>query len=116
PKNWNYFMRVNEKYDSRRIAPDFAYDNGIFTFLGFSSGKVFPAPTVVRDGQEQQPAFNVETKGKYKIMVIHNVNDKFVLRYGKSVVGVVNKSFGKVLTDQMSTSSPAVERVEVNND
>ncbi|KHG56104.1 hypothetical protein T636_A4481 (plasmid) [Enterobacter hormaechei subsp. xiangfangensis] len=32
-------MRVNEKYDSRRIAPDFAYDNGIFTFLGFNSGK-----------------------------------------------------------------------------
>ncbi|EFO0422054.1 TriH protein, partial [Escherichia coli] len=56
------------------------------------------------------------TKGKYKIMVIHNVNDKFVLRYGNSVVGVVNKSFGKVLTDQRNTSSPAVERVEVNND
>lgn len=116
PKNWNYFMRVNEKYDSRRIAPDFAYDNGIFTFLGFNSGKVFPAPFAVRDGQEQTLAFNVETKGKYKIMVIHNVNDKFVLRYGNSVVGVVNKSFGKVLTDQRNTSSPAVERVEVNND
>lgn len=57
----------------------------------------------------------METKGKYKIMVIHNVNDKFVLRYGNSVVGVVNK-FGKVLTDQRNTSSPAVERVEVNND
>lgn len=115
-KNWDYFMRVNEKYDSRRIAPDFAYDNGIFTFLGFNSGKVFPAPFAVRDGQEQTLAFNVETKGKYKIMVIHNVNDKFVLRYGNSVVGVVNKSFGKVLTDQRNTSSPAVERVEVNND
>ncbi|HCJ9546970.1 TPA: TrbG/VirB9 family P-type conjugative transfer protein, partial [Escherichia coli] len=96
--------------------PDFAYDNGIFTFLGFNSGKVFPAPFAVRDGQEQTLAFNVETKGKYKIMVIHNVNDKFVLRYGNSVVGVVNKSFGKVLTDQRNTSSPAVERVEVNND
>ncbi len=116
PKNWNYFMQVNEKYDSRRIAPDFAYDNGIFTFLGFNSGKAFPAPFAVRDGQEQTLAFNVETKGKYKIMVIHNVNDKFVLRYGNSVVGVVNKSFGKVLTDQRNTSSPAVERVEVNND
>lgn len=116
PKNWNYYMRVNEKFDSRRIAPDFAYDNGVFTYLGFNASKVFPAPFTYKNNKEQTLSFNVQTKGKYKIMVIHSVNDKFVLRYGDSVVGVVNQSFGKILPDQINTASPKVERVEVNND
>ncbi|EAR1644341.1 TriH protein [Salmonella enterica] len=116
PKNWNYYMRVNEKFDSRRIAPDFAYDNGVFTYLGFNVSKVFPAPFTYKNSKEQTLSFNVQTKGKYKIMVIHSVNDKFVLRYGDSVVGVVNQSFGKILPDQINTASPKVERVEVNND
>ncbi|RIE52342.1 hypothetical protein CUA62_13170 [Shigella flexneri] len=60
-----------------------------------------------------QPEFTDKTLSR-KPGAVHN--DKFVLRYGNSVVGVVNKSFGKVLTDQRNTSSPAVERVEVNND
>ena len=51
-----------------------------------------------------------------KVNIIHSVNDKFVLRYGDSVVGVVNQSFGKILPDQINTASPKVERVEVNND
>lgn len=109
-------MRVNEKFDSRRIAPDFAYDNGVFTYIGFNSSKVFPAPFMYKDGKEQTLSFNVQTKGKYKIMVVHSVNDKFVLRYGNSVVGVVNQSFGKIITDQINTASPNVERVEVKND
>ncbi|EJA1307304.1 TrbG/VirB9 family P-type conjugative transfer protein [Salmonella enterica] len=116
PKNWNYYMRVNEKFDSRRIAPDFAYDNGVFTYLGFNASKVFPAPFTYKNSKKQTLSFNVQTKGKYKIMVIHSVNDKFVLRYGDSVVGVVNQSFGKILPDQINTASPKVERVEVNND
>ncbi|EPA2589202.1 TrbG/VirB9 family P-type conjugative transfer protein [Escherichia coli] len=116
PKNWDYYMRVNEKFDSRRIAPDFAYDNGVFTYIGFNSSKVFPAPFMYKDGKEQTLSFNVQTKGKYKIMVVHSVNDKFVLRYGNSVVGVVNQSFGKIITDQINTASPNVERVEVKND
>lgn len=116
PKNWNYYMRVNDKFDSRRIAPDFAYDNGIFTYIGFNASKVFPAAFSYKNGQEQTLSFNVQTKGKYKIMVIHSVNDKFVLRYGNSVVGVVNQSFGKILPDQINTASPKVERTEVKND
>ncbi|WGL93961.1 TrbG/VirB9 family P-type conjugative transfer protein [Arsenophonus nasoniae] len=116
PKNWNYFMRVNDKFDSRRIVPDFAYDNGLFTYLGFNSHKVFPVPFVVKDGEEQSLAFNVEIKGNYKIMVIHNVNDKFVLRYGKSVVGIINQSFGKINIGQKNTLSPQVKRVEVHHE
>ncbi|MFS1538432.1 MAG: TrbG/VirB9 family P-type conjugative transfer protein [Candidatus Phlomobacter fragariae] len=116
PKNWDYFMRVNDKFDSRRIAPDFAYDNGLFTYLGFNNNKVFSVPFAVKDGEEQSLAFNVETKGNYKVMVIHNVNDKFVLRYGKSVVGIINQSFGKKNRGQKHTSSSKVKRLEVHNE
>ena len=116
PKNWNYAMRVNDKFDSRKITPDFAYDNGVFTYLGFSSIKTFPAAFLYRNGKEQVLNFSVETKGKYKVMVIHNINDKFVLRYGNSVVGIVNNSFGQMIEAPKNTISNGVERVEVTNE
>lgn len=116
PKNWDYAMRVNEKFDSRKIAPDFAYDNGVFTYLGFNSNKTFPAAFAFKNNEEQALAFNVEVKGKYRVMVIHSINDKFVLRYGNSVVGVENKSFGKIIAGQHNTASEAVERAEVTSD
>lgn len=49
-------------------------------------------------------------------MVIHNVNDKFVLRYGKSVVGIINQSFGKINSGQKNTLSPQVKRIEVHHE
>lgn len=116
PKNWNYSMRVNDKSESRKIAPDFAYDNGIFTYLGFSSIKTFPAAFLYKNGKEQVLNFSVETKGKYKVMVIHNINDKFVLRYGNSVVGIVNSAFGQIIENPKNTISSSVDRVEVKND
>jgi type IV secretion system protein VirB9 len=104
-------MRVGK--DSQKITPDFAYDNGIFTYVGFSTLKTFPSAFLYHNGKEQSLNFSVETKGKYKVMVIHNVNDKFVLRYGNQVVGVVNQSFGDVKVAPRTTLSPTVERVEV---
>lgn len=111
PKNWDYAMRVGK--DSRNITPDFAYDNGVFTYLGFSTLKTFPTAFLYRAGKEQTINFSVETKGAYKVMVIHNINPAFVLRYGDAVVGVVNQGFGRVITAPKNTLSPAVERVEV---
>ncbi len=40
PRNWDYYMRVAK--DSRDIAPDFAYDDGRFTYLVFPPSKPFP--------------------------------------------------------------------------
>lgn len=111
PKNWDYAMRVGK--DSRNIAPDFAYDNGVMTYIGFNNLKTFPAPELYKNGKETVPAFHVETKGKYKIMVVHTVNEKLVLRYGKAVVGIVNQGYGKVRVAPNDTLSPDVKRVEV---
>lgn len=116
PKNWDYTMRVNEKFDSRKISPDFAYDNGVFTYLLFNSNKTFPAPFALKNNEEQSISFDVQTKGKYRVMVLHSVNDKFVLRYGDSVVGVENKSFGKIIAGQKNTLSESVERAEVKDE
>ncbi len=112
PRNWDYSMRVAP--DSRMITPDFAYDDGRFTYLGFSPLKKFPSVFLYENGTEQIANFTVEQKGNFKVIVIQHVTPTLVLRYGKAVVGVVNQGYGKVSVAATSnTVSPVVERVEV---
>lgn len=111
PRNWDYAMRVEE--NSRMITPDFAYDDGRFTYLGFSPLKKFPGVFLYENGTEQIANFSVEQKGNFKVIVIQHITPTLVLRYGKAVVGVVNQGFGKVTVAASNTVSPAVERVEV---
>ncbi|MFA0998335.1 MULTISPECIES: TrbG/VirB9 family P-type conjugative transfer protein [Pseudomonas syringae group] len=113
PRNWDYFMRAGK--DSQNITPDFAYDDGVMTYIGFAPGKIFPSAFLYLNGKEQVVNFSVYQKGNYKVMVIHDLKKDFVLRHGEQVIGVVNQSFGKVMTPYKSTSSTEVERVEVNN-
>lgn len=111
PRNWDYAMRVAK--NSRIIAPDFAYDDGRFTYLGFSPLKKFPSVFLYENGTEQIANFAVEQQGNFKVIVIQHVTPTLVLRYGKAVVGVVNQGFGKVTVAAGNTVSPVVERVEV---
>lgn len=114
PRNWDYFMRVGK--DSQSITPDFAYDDGVMAYIGFSPYKIFPGVTKYLNGEEQTTAFSVQQKGNYKILVVHSLDKNLILRHGKQVIGVVNQSFGKVVTPYKTTSSTQVERVEVKND
>lgn len=114
PRNWDYYMRPGK--DSQNITPDFAYDDGVMTYIGFSPYKIFPSVTKYLNGKEQTPAFSVQQKGNYKIMVVHSLDQNLILRHGVQVIGVVNQSFGKVVTPYKNTSSTQVERVEVKND
>ncbi|EHM4620430.1 P-type conjugative transfer protein VirB9 [Salmonella enterica] len=111
PRNWSYFMRVGK--DSRDITPDIAYDDGRFTYLGFSPLKKFPAVFSVNSGNEQIVQSTVQQKGNFKMLVIQQVNPRFVLRAGDKVVGIENQGYGKVIVGDGSTVSPKVERVEV---
>lgn len=111
PRNWDYAMRVEKK--SRMIAPDYAYDDGRFTWLAFSPLKKFPSVFLYENGTEQIANFTVEKKGNFNVMVIQHVTPALVLRYGKAVVGVINQGFGRVTVAAGNTVSPAVERVEV---
>lgn len=113
PRNWNYYFKKGD--DSDAIVPDFAYDDGLLTYLGFLQGKSFPSVFLLKDGEEQIINYSVEQKGNYKVMVIHKLNQAFVLRYGKQVVGILNKSFGQYFKPHHLTSSAFVNREDIHD-
>lgn len=113
-KNWDYFVKVGR--GSENIVPDFAYDDGRLTYLGFGEVKNFPSVFFLNNGKEQIVNYSVEQTGNYKVMVIHKLNKKFILRYGNQVVGILNKSFGKYVKPYSTTSSIYVSREERLND
>jgi type IV secretion system protein VirB9 len=110
PRNWSYTRRVAKGSES--ITPDFAYDDGRFTYLGFSPQKRIPAPFVVVNGNEQVVTPTFITEGNYRVMVLRSLSPRFVLRYGNDeggqVVGIENTGFGKVTIANGSTVSPSV--------
>lgn len=110
PRNWNYHFKAGA--DSENIVPDFAYDDGDLTYLGFREGKSFPSVFLLNGNEEQIVNYSVEQKGRYKVMVIHKLNRAFVLRYGRQVVGILNKSYGQYVKPYSSTSSSSVRREE----
>ena len=114
PRNWDYFVKTGK--GSENIVPDFAYDDGRLTYLGFGEGKDFPSVFLLNNGKEQIINYSVEQKGNYKVMVIHKLNNTFVLRYGTGVVGILNKSFGKYVKPYSSTNSSYVSREEQVDD
>lgn len=108
PRNWDYWMRGN----ANNIAPDFAYDDGRFTFLGFSPQKNMPSVFRYLDGKEQVVNSSVQKKGNFTVLVIQEIAPHLVLRSGNAVIGLENRGFGNVQTTEGSTVSPQVERVE----
>ncbi|MDT7487272.1 P-type conjugative transfer protein VirB9 [Citrobacter koseri] len=110
PRNWDYLKYPGS--DSTRIVPDFAYDDGRFTFVGFSPAKSIPSVTKERNGQEQVVNSSVRRKGSFTVLVIKEVTPRLVLRSGSAVVGLENRGFGRVRATDGATVSPQVERVE----
>ncbi|MCU6278882.1 P-type conjugative transfer protein VirB9 [Enterobacter quasiroggenkampii] len=107
PRNWNYTKRVAT--GSENIAPDFAYDDGRFTYLGFSPQKAIPSPFVLVNGAEQVVTPTFSTQGNYKVMIVRSLSPRFVLRYGNAVVGIENAGFGQVAVANGDTVSSKVE-------
>lgn len=110
PRNWDYWMRTGK--ESRQITPDFVYDDGRFTFLGFSPQKVIPSVFRYLSGKEQVVNSSVQRKSNYTVLVIHETTPRLVLRSGDAVIGIENQSFGKTPATDGTTISPRVERVE----
>ncbi|EAA0700668.1 P-type conjugative transfer protein VirB9 [Salmonella enterica] len=106
PRNFNYTKRIAKGSES--ISPDFAYDDGRFTYLGFSPQKLIPAPFVVVNGHEQVITPTFETQGNYRVMILRSLSPRFVLRMGNQVVGIENAGYGKVTIAAGSTVSPSV--------
>lgn len=110
PRNWDYLSYPGR--DSARIVPDFAYDDGRFTFVGFSPAKSIPSVTKALNGQEQVVNSSIRRKGNFTVLVIQEVTPRLVLRSGNAVVGLENRGFGRVQAADSATVSPQVERVE----
>ncbi|GKW37525.1 P-type conjugative transfer protein VirB9 [Pectobacterium carotovorum] len=110
PRNWHYLKYPGR--DSTRIVPDFAYDDGRFTFVGFSPAKSIPSVTKELNGQEHVINSSVRRKGDFTVLVIQEVTPRLVLRSGNAVVGLENRGFGRVQAADGATVSPLVERVE----
>ncbi|WP_017346470.1 P-type conjugative transfer protein VirB9 [Pantoea sp. A4] len=110
PRNWDYLKYPGR--DSTRIVPDFAYDDGRFTFVGFSSAKSIPSVTKELNGQEHVVNSSIRRKGNFTVLAIQEITPRLVLRSGNAVVGLENRGFGKVQAADGATVSPQVERVE----
>lgn len=108
PKNWNYTMLVGK--DSESITPDFTYDDGVRTFIGFTSEKTIPAIFYYQGKQEMMSNTSVKNTEKYTIIVVHKTASRFILRSGEEVVGIVNKSFGKSVQNNQVTSNKDIIR------
>ena len=109
-RNWSYTKYPGK--GSFNIVPDFAYDDGRFTFVGFSPSKSIPSVTKELNGKEHVVNSSIQKKGDFTVLVIQEVTPRLVLRSGNAVVGLENSGFGKVHAADGSTVSRQVERVE----
>lgn len=93
PRNWDFYMKVNKESES--ISPNFAYDDGVFTYLGFDNTKTFPAVFAYELGKESILNTHIKKDGNYDVLVIHNILPKILLRSGNKVVGIFNRGYAK---------------------
>lgn len=108
PKNWDYTMRVGK--DSREIAPKFTYDDGVRTYIGFDTTNTIPSVFYYQGEQEMMSNTSVKKQGAYTVIVVHKTAQRFILRSGDQVVGIVNYGFGKNPNTQVTTTTNDVLR------
>jgi type IV secretion system protein VirB9 len=106
-RNRNYMKQGDEI-----LAPSFVEDDGRFTFMRFDSTRPLPVVfKVLPDGEEAIANFHMEPQTA--TVVIHEVAANFVLRYGKSVMGIRNDGYrpdGKI--NVLGTTVPNAIRLQ----
>lgn len=109
-KNYDYFMQIGDLADE--ITPDFAFDDGVRTYFGFSSIKKIPAIFGYEGEVETMTNTSVKNTKKFAIIVVHNVYKKLILRSGEQVVGIINKGFGVVKPNNNTTINSSILRIK----
>ena len=75
---------------NKKLAPTAMWDNGRFTYLRFDNGR--DMPTVYRVEQDgTETLLNTHIEGD--TVVIHEVNEKIILRLGRSVLLLENRAY-----------------------
>lgn len=88
PRNWDYTMEVLKGGEA--IAPALVFDDGRFTYFRFSGNREIPSIYYISPaGEESRVNFHMEGD----LAVVQRMGERFVLRLGKSVVGVWNENF-----------------------
>lgn len=103
PRNWSYWACGNAL-----LRPSEAYDDGRFTYLRYPGGQEIPAAFVVNsDGSESLA--NGSMRGDQ--LILQTVAGRIVLRKGKAVACLENRSFNPYgVGTTTGTTSPVVER------
>lgn len=115
PRNWEFYMNVNK--GSEDISPNYAYDDGVFTYLGFDNTKSFPSVFMYENEKESILNTHVKKDGKFDVLVIHKTTPMILLRSGNKVVGVLNKGYAKnPLDESRSTTTNKIERKVIGNE
>lgn len=110
PRNWEFYAKKVE--GSEVIMPNYAYDDGLFTYLGFDNTKTFPSVFGVDNGQEEILNTHIKKDGNYDVLVIQKTMPKIVLRSGDKVIGILNKGYAKnpLSKTQQTSNDDMVER------
>lgn len=108
PRNWDYTMKVGK--NSREIAPKFVYDDGVRTYIGFDTVNTIPAVFYYQGEQEMMSNASSKKQGSYTVIVVHKTANRFILRNGDQVVGLLNYGFGKNPTTDVNTTNQNVIR------
>lgn len=109
PRNWDYAMKIGDKSNS--ITPNFTYDDGVRTYIGFDTSKSIPSIFYYQGGEEMMSNVSVRRQGNYSVVIVHKTAPRFIMRSGDQVVGIENLSYGKFISEYKNTSSDNVKRV-----
>lgn len=102
--NYNYWAQGDTS-----LQPLKAYDDGRFTYITFNKNTDMPA-VYIENGDGSESLVNTHVEGN--TIVVHKIANTLVLRNGKSVLGIFNKSFNVVGVDNTSkTTQKGVKRV-----
>ncbi|MGF6872707.1 TrbG/VirB9 family P-type conjugative transfer protein [Paraburkholderia sp. MM5477-R1] len=83
--NMQYMMRGD-----RALAPTALWDDGRFTYFKYATARDLPTIfTKLPDGSEATANFHMEGD----TVVVHEVSQSFVIRYGQSVLGIRNDGY-----------------------
>lgn len=76
----------------KALAPTAAYDNGRFTYFSFDNGRELPLIYKVMD-DSTEALLNSHVDGD--TVVVHETAKRYVLRLGKSVLGLENRGYNE---------------------
>lgn len=107
-KNKNYWG-----YGDKDLAPTELFDDGTFTYFVFNNNK--DLPVIYRKNPDGTESL-VNKHIKNNTVIVQELSKGFVLRLGKSVLGIENRRFNNNAPAPFKTGSTVQETVRINKE